>query len=78
MKRSENMKGYQNGKPFYQANVWVENGLGDPLLLEEFTTKKEAVSCIKKFKKNYKGNDELECFVKRFDENECTDYSFDV
>lgn len=72
------MKGYQFGKPFFQANVWVKNGIGDALMLEEFTTKKEAVMCIKKFKKYYKGNDELECFVKHFDETECTDYSFNV
>lgn len=72
------MKGYQIGKPFYQANVWIENGRGDPLLLEEFTTKREAVNCIKSFLKQYKGNDKLDCYVSHFDEDECSDYSFDV
>lgn len=72
------MKGYKTGKPFYQANVWVKNGLGDPLLLEEFTTKREAVKCIKEFQKQYKGKAELDCYVSHFDENECSDYSFDV
>ena len=72
------MKGYQIGKPFYQANVWIKNGGGDPLLLEEFTTKKEAVDCIKSFKKRYKGDDELDCYVSHFDETEFSDYSFDV
>lgn len=72
------MKGYKIGKPFYQANVWIMNGAGDPLLLEEFTTKKEAVDCIKKFRKQYSGNDELDCYVSHFDKDECCDYSFNV
>lgn len=72
------MKGYEIGKPFYQASIWIKNGRGDPLLLEEFTTKKEAVNCIKSFKSRYTGKDELECYVSHFDETECSDYSFDV
>jgi hypothetical protein len=74
------MKGYEIGKPFYQANVWIKNGAGDPLLLEEFTTKREAVKCIKDFVKKYKGKgkDELDCYVSHFDEDECSDYSFNV
>jgi hypothetical protein len=72
------MKGYENGRPFYQANVWIKNGVGDPLLLEEFTTKREAVKCIKDFVKKYKCDDELDCYVSHFDEDECSDYSFDV
>lgn len=72
------MKGYVDGKPFYQANIWVENGIGDPLLLEEFTTKREAINCIKKFRKQYKGKDKLSCYVKHFDEYEWCDYTFDV
>ena len=65
-------------RPFYEANVWVLNGKGDPLLLEGFTTKREAVACIKAFKKQYKGGEELDCFVKHFDEDECCDNSWDV
>lgn len=65
-------------KPHYEANVWVKNGAGDPLLLEKFTTKKEAVACVKNFKKNYKGSEELDCFVNHFDDTECVDDSFDV
>ena len=72
------MKGYIFGKPFYQANIWIKGGSGDPLLLEEFTTRREAVACIKNFKKQYQGQEELECYVVHFDENECSDYSFDV
>ena len=72
------MKGYTIGKPFYQANVWEYNGGGDPLLLEEFTTRTEAVNCIKKFKKQYKGEKRLDCYVSHFDENEYSDYSFNV
>ena len=63
------MKGYEIGKPFYQANVWIKNGVGDPLLLEEFTTNREAVKCIKDFVKKYKGKDELEFYVSHFDED---------
>ena len=72
------MRGYIFGKPFYQANVWVKYGNGDPLALEEFTTKLEAVKFIRDFRKKYKGKDELDCFVKRFDEHEFCDYSIDV
>jgi hypothetical protein len=72
------MKGYEIGRPFYQANVWIKNGVGDPLLLEEFTTRREAVACIKAFKKQYSGKNALDCYVRHFDENECRDYSFDV
>lgn len=72
------MKGYEVGKPFYQANVWIKNGAGDPLLLEEFTTKREAVKCIKDFVKKYKGKEELDCYVSHFDEDECSDYSFNI
>jgi hypothetical protein len=71
------MKGYVFGKPSYQANVWIKNGC-DPILLAEFTTKKEAVDCIKKFRKQYKGNDELNCYVRYFDENGYSYYTFDV
>jgi hypothetical protein len=72
------MKGYKTGKPFYQANVWIKNGRGDPLLLEEYTTKNEAVNCIKKFKRQYNGTVELECYVSHFDATECSDYSFNL
>ena len=72
------MKGYEIGKPFYQANVSIKNGVGDPLLLEEFTTKREAVKCIKDFVKKYKGKEELDCYVSHFDEDECSDYSFNI
>ena len=72
------MKGYEIGKPFYQANVWIKNGAGDPLLLEEFTTKKEAVACIKNFKKIYKGENDLDCYVSHFDEDGFSEYSFDI
>lgn len=65
-------------RPYYEANVWIENGGGDPLLLEGFTTKREAISCIKAFKKQYNGSEKLDCFVKHFDEDECCDFSFNV
>ena len=72
------MKGYVMGKPFYQANVWIRDGGGDPLLLEEFTTKREAVSCIKNFRKRYSGQEELDCYVVHFDEDEFSKDSFNV
>lgn len=65
-------------KPHFEANVWIYNGSGDPLLIEKFTTKREAVACINKFRKEYKGGERLDCFVNHFDETDCTDYSFDV
>lgn len=72
------MKGYVPGKQFYQANIWEYNGCGDPLLLEEFTTKREAIKCIEDFKKAYKGEKKLDCYISHFDEDEFSDYSFDV
>lgn len=72
------MKGYIEGKPFYRANVWVKNGTGDALLREEFTTKREAVSRINKFKKNYAEQNELDCYVQLLDEYEFCIDSFDV
>lgn len=68
----------QIGVPFYQSNVWIKGGVGDPLLLEGFTTKREAINCINQFKKWYKGKDELECYVSHFDKDGFSDYSFDV
>lgn len=68
---------FSDFKPFYEANVWFHNG-GDPLLLEGFTTKREAIKCIKDFIKSYNGNKQLDCFVNHFDETQCVDYSFDV
>lgn len=67
------MKGYEIGQPYYEANVWILNGCGDPLLLDEFTTKREAVKCVKDFLKTYTGSEKLDCFVKHFDENGCCD-----
>lgn len=60
-------------KPHYEANVWIYNSKGDPLLLEYFTTKREAIKCIKDFLKSYKGGERLDCFVNHFDEDECVD-----
>lgn len=65
-------------KHHYEANIWIYNGSGDPLLIEKFTTKREAVACINNFRKKYNGGEKLDCFVKHFDETECVDYSFDV
>ena len=72
------MKGYTIGQPFYQANIWIKNCCGDPLLLEEFTTKREALSCIKTFVKQYNGQEELECYISHFDKNGFSEYSIDV
>lgn len=72
------MKGHEIGQPYYEANVWIYNGVGDPLLLEDFTTKREAVKCIKDFIKTYTGNEKLDCYVQHFDENECADFTFDL
>lgn len=66
------------GRPYYEANVWIYNGKGDPLLLEYFTTKREAVACIKRFIKTYKGEERLDCYVNRFDEEDNWEACFDV
>lgn len=72
------MKGYELGKPFWQANIWIKNGKGDPLALEEFTTKREAINYIKAYRKQYKVQDELDCYISHFDEDEYVDYSEDI
>ena len=66
-------------KSHWEANVWIYNGKGDPLFLESYTTKREAVKAIKDFVKSYKGSERLDCFVNHFDETQCTDnLGFDV
>lgn len=49
----------------YECLVW-ENG-NKLLLLEHYTTKSEAVKAVKAVKKSYKGNGELDCYVRYFD-----------
>jgi hypothetical protein len=65
-------------RPHYEANIWIYNGKGDPLLLEKFTTRREALACINQFRKNYKGGEKLDCFINHFDEDECVDNSWNV
>lgn len=65
-------------KPHYEANVCLWNGTGDPLLLEKFTTKREAIACINKFRKAYKGGERLDCYVNHFDDDQCIDNYWDV
>lgn len=67
-----------HGRQYYQANVWVKLSAGDPLLLEEFSTKREAVKCVKDFVKQYKGVEELDCYVGHYDEHGLCDYAFGV
>lgn len=56
-----------DGKPHYEACVWVN---GNKCLLSEFyTTKAEAIKAVKICKKSYKGNNELDCFVRLYDED---------
>ena len=70
--------GDRDGRPYYEANVWIYNGKGDPLALEYFSTKREAVAFIKRFKKAYKGTERLDCYVNRFDEEGNWEDYFDV
>lgn len=52
-------------KKAYESVVWED---GNTLLLDEcYTTKAEAFKAVKKFKKSYKGNGKLECYVRFFD-----------
>lgn len=69
---------FEGDRPFWEANVWIYNGVGDALLLERFTTKAEAIKCVKDFRKKYKGGDRLDCFVSRFDADEFCEYSINV
>ena len=55
------------GIKYYEACV-VDNG--QKFLLEDFfTTKKEAIDAVKECKKKYKGEKELDCFVRLHDKN---------
>lgn len=50
----------------YEACVW-EDGNINLMEGEYYTTKAEAVNAVKTCKKNYKGNGELDCFVRYHD-----------
>ena len=52
-------------KTMYEAVVWEDDN--NLLLDEDYTTKAEAFNAVKKFKKSYKGNGKLECYVRFFD-----------
>ena len=56
-----------NGKQYYEANVWEENE--GWLLCDCYSTKNEAIKAVKTYKKNYKGNKKLDCFVRLHDKN---------
>lgn len=56
---------YFDIKEAYEALVW-ENG-NTLLLDEDYTTKAEAFKAVKTFKKSYKGNGKLDCYVRYFD-----------
>ena len=55
------------GREYYEACV-IEDGNGY-LLLDFFTTKNEAIKAVKMCKKNYKGEKELDCFVRLHDKD---------
>ena len=55
------------GKKYYESCVWEQGN--NCILLEFYTTKAEAIKSVKTCKKNYKGNNELDCFVRLHDEN---------
>lgn len=56
-----------DGREYYEACVY-ENG--NTCLLDEFyTTKTEAMKAVRTCKKSYKGNFDLDCFVRLFDED---------
>ena len=55
------------GIKYYEACV-VEDG-NKYLLLDFFTTKDEAIKAVKTCKKNYKGEKDLDCFVRLHDKN---------
>lgn len=53
---------------YYQALIYEKNLFFVVNAL--FTTESEAMSEIMTFKKNYKGDRKLDCFIKVFDNNE--------
>ena len=65
-----------DGKQHYEANVWEVNG--NCLYLDFYSTKNEAIKAVKAYKKSYKGNKELDCFVTLFDENGFSIESYNV
>lgn len=60
----------------YNAVVW-ENG-NECILDEYYTTKSEAVKAVKAVKKSYKGNGEIDCFVRYFDYQNDTTQDFNL
>ena len=54
-------------REYYEACV-IEDG-NKYLLLDFFTTKNEAIKAVKTFKRKYKGEKEIDCFVRLHDEN---------
>lgn len=54
-------------KRYYNSVVWER---GNILLLDEYyTTKREAINAINKFKKDYNKNYPLDCFVRVFEDD---------
>lgn len=60
----------------YEAAVW-EDGNGY-LLANYYSTKAEAVKAVKTFKANYKGNGELDCYVRCFNNYNDTVQDFNL
>ena len=63
-------------KKAYESVVWKDS---NTLLLDEcYTTKAEAFKAVKAVKKSYKGNGELDCYVRLFDFYNVTVQAFDL
>lgn len=56
-----------DGQEHYEACVY--EGGNTCLLCEYYTTKSEAIKAVKNCKKSYKGNYDLDCFVRLHDVN---------
>ena len=53
-------------KRYYNSVAWED---GNVLLLDEYyTTKREAINAVNKFKKDYNKNYHLDCFVRVFED----------
>ena len=65
-----------DGKKHYSANVWEING--KPLLIQFYTTKKEAIKAVKACKKSYEGNKEIDCYVRLYDEYGFSIEAYDI
>lgn len=60
----------------YEAIVWEVHGYC--LYFEFYSTKNEAIKAVKAYKKSYKGNKKLDCYVKLVNKNWLSIKDYDI